>query len=55
MLRVLTDEGARLVAAYEADHLQPPAGVAPADYWWILAEAHSEAFTRRILIPSRPL
>lgn len=55
VLRVLTDEGARLVAAYEAGHLQPPAGVAPADYWWTLAKAHSEAFTRRIMIPSGPL
>ncbi len=55
MLRVLTDEGARLIAAYEAGHLQPPAGVAPADYWWSLAEAHSQVFTHRITIPGRPL
>jgi type II secretory pathway pseudopilin PulG len=54
MLRVLTDEGARLLAAYEAGHLQPPAGVTPADYWWTLAEANSVVFTRRIVIPSRP-
>lgn len=55
MIRVLTDEGARLVAAFEAGRLQPPAGVTPADYWWTLAEAHSEVFTRHIVIPSRPL
>jgi len=55
MMRVLTDEGARLIAAFEAGRLQPPAGVTPADYWWTLAEAHSEVFTRHIVIPSRPL
>jgi hypothetical protein len=55
MIRVLTDEGARLIAAYEAGRLQPPAGVAPADYWWTLAEAHSQVFARRIVIPGRAL
>ena len=54
MIRVLTDEGARLLAVYEAGRLQPPVGVTPADYWWILAEAHSEVFTRHIALPSRP-
>ena len=54
MIRVLTDEGARLLAVYEAGRLQPPVGVTPADYWWILAEAHSEVFTRHIVLPSRP-
>ena len=55
MIRVLTDQGARLIAAYEAGRLQPPAGVPPADYWWSLAESHSRVFTRRILIPARVL
>ena len=54
MIRVLTDEGARLIADYEAGRLVPPAGETPADYWWALAEAHSEVFTRRILILARP-
>jgi type II secretory pathway pseudopilin PulG len=54
MLRVLTDEGARQLAAFEAGRLAPPAGVAPADYWWSLAEANSEVFTRRIVILARP-
>lgn len=52
MVRVLTDEGARLTAAYESGSLQPPAGVSADDYWWTLAEAHSLVFTRRITIPS---
>jgi type II secretory pathway pseudopilin PulG len=55
MIRVLTDEGARLIAAFEAGRLQPPAGVAPADYWWTLAEAHSQVFARRIVIPGRAI
>ena len=55
MIRVLDEEGARLLAAYEAGRLQPPAGVTPADYWWVLAETHSEVFTRRIAIGCRPL
>jgi hypothetical protein len=54
MIRVLDDEGARLLAAYEGGRLHPPAGVAAADYWWTLAEAHSQVFTRRIAICSRP-
>jgi type II secretory pathway pseudopilin PulG len=55
MIRVLDDEGARLVEAYEAGRLQAPAGVSAADYWWILATAHSQVVTRRIAIAGRPL
>ena len=55
MIRVLTEEGARIVAAYEAGRLRPPDGVAAADYWWTLAEAHSEVFMRRVSIPGRPI
>jgi hypothetical protein len=55
MIRVLTDEGARLVAAFEAGRLQPPAGVDPGDHWWTLAEAHSQVFTERIAVAGRPL
>jgi Tfp pilus assembly protein PilE len=55
MIRMLDDAGARLLAAYEAGRLQPPIGVTPADYWWMLAETHSQVFTRRIAIASRPL
>jgi type II secretory pathway pseudopilin PulG len=55
MLRVLDDEGARLLASYEAGQLHPPTGISAADYWWTLATAHSQVVTRRILIASRPL
>ena len=54
MFRVLDDEGARLLAAYEAGRLHPPAGVAAGDYWWTLAAAHSQVLTRRIIVASRP-
>lgn len=55
MLRVLDDEGARLLAAYEAGRLRQPSGVSAADYWWGLATAHSQVFIRRVIIESRPL
>ena len=55
MIRVLDDEGGRILAAYEAGDLHPPAGVAAADYWWVLAAAHSRVITRRVAVPSRPL
>ncbi len=54
MIRVLDDEGARQLAAYEAGRLHPPAGVTAADYWWALATAHSQVLTRRIDIAGRP-
>ncbi len=54
MVRVLTEEGARVIGAYEAGRLEPPSGVSAADYWWALAEQHSEVFTRRITLLARP-
>ncbi len=50
MIRVLTDEGATLIAAYEAGRLTPPAGRTNAQYWWDLALAHSQVFTRRVTL-----
>jgi type II secretory pathway component PulJ len=55
MLRVLDDEGARLLSAYEAGRLRPSSGISAPDYWWALATAHSQVFTRRVIIESRPL
>ncbi len=55
MIRVLTEEGARVIGAYESGRLTPPSGVSTADYWWALAEQHSEVFTRRITLLARPL
>ncbi|MDD2765678.1 MAG: hypothetical protein PHE83_17080 [Opitutaceae bacterium] len=52
MLRVLTEEGARTIAACESGRLQPPGGVAAGDYWWTLAEANSYVFTARIFLQS---
>lgn len=46
MIPALADEGTRLVTAYETGHLQLPAGEAPAEYGWSLAEGHAQAFTR---------
>jgi Tfp pilus assembly protein PilW len=55
MIRVLTDEGATLIASYETGRLTPPAGRTNAQYWWDLALAHSQVFTRRIIIRTQPL
>lgn len=46
MLRVLTDEGARQIAALEA-------GQVTGD-WWAIATANSRVFTRRILLEVNP-
>jgi hypothetical protein len=55
MLRVLDDEGARLLGAYEAGRLRQPAGISAADDWWAVALPHSQVFTRRVIVRSRPL
>jgi type II secretory pathway pseudopilin PulG len=54
MVRVLTDEGARLIAGYEANpqRVTAAAGRTPQQYWWDLALAHSQVFTRRIVLPT---
>ncbi len=60
MIRVLTDEGARLIAAFESgDSIAPSATGTPTQtendtYWWTLAEAHSIVYTDRIPIVARP-
>lgn len=55
MVRVLTDDGANLIAGYEA---APQRFVARADrsaqqYWWDLALANSQVFTRRIIVNTK--
>jgi prepilin-type N-terminal cleavage/methylation domain-containing protein len=60
MLRILTDEGASLIANIERN--QTPALVAPLKYqsnaaawWWGVAMENSRVFTRRIVINAKPL
>jgi len=62
MIRVLTEEGSRLIAAYEnGDSVAPTqSGAAPTQaekdaYWWTLAEQHSVVYTDTIPLPARPL
>jgi prepilin-type N-terminal cleavage/methylation domain-containing protein len=57
MVRILTDEGARLIGTFEQANspLLLPAGVNAQQYWWQLATAHSQVFTRRIVLPTQPL
>jgi prepilin-type N-terminal cleavage/methylation domain-containing protein len=52
MIRVLTDEGARQIAALEADSVylgaRPALYASDAAWWWGIAEAHSQVLTRRV-------
>ncbi|HWA10919.1 MAG TPA: hypothetical protein VG838_15875 [Opitutaceae bacterium] len=54
MVRILTDEGARQIAALESPSSQlgarPAAYATDAEWWWSLADANSDVFTRRILL-----
>ena len=57
MVRILTDEGARLLAGYEASPQRVTAatGRTAQQYWWDLAVANSQVFTRRIVLNTKPL
>lgn len=57
MIRVLTDEGARMIAGFEAAPQRVTAAVGRTNqqYWWDLALAHSQVFTRRIVLNGRTL
>jgi hypothetical protein len=57
LVRILSDEGGRLIADLEAGRLgtTPPNGVTAAAWWWQLALAHSHVFTRRIVLIAEPL
>jgi hypothetical protein len=46
MVRVLTEEGVRLLRNYE----NPPAGYVRSGTWWDIAERNSHVFTRRIVL-----
>lgn len=45
-VRILTSEGVRLITALENGDIDGD--------WWQIAEQHSQVFTRRVSIPSRP-
>ena len=55
MIRVLTDEGAAQIAALETGRLTLPAGRSAAQYWWDIAVAKSQVFTRRVVLRAQPL
>jgi hypothetical protein len=55
VLRLLTDEGQRLLAAWEAGAVARPSGVSSDDaQWWTLALAHSRIFTRHVHLRADP-
>ena len=60
MIRILTDEGAALIA--EMERVQTPALTIPAKYnnnaqewWWGVAQENSRVYTRRIVLNAKPL
>jgi prepilin-type N-terminal cleavage/methylation domain-containing protein len=60
MVRILTDEGAALIATMES--VQNPALLVPAKYnnnaqewWWGVARENSRVYTRRIVLNAQPL
>lgn len=60
MVRILTDEGAARIA--ELERVQTPALAVPQKYngnvqqwWWGVAEENSRVYTRRIVVPTKPL
>jgi hypothetical protein len=53
MVRILTPEGQRLLAAFEGDTnnlTNIPDGLSADAYWWQIVEAHSRVYSRRVEI-----
>ena len=52
MVRILTTEGASVIALFEEGKLPVPSSFEgdSEDYWWELAEANSDVFVRRIKV-----
>ena len=59
MIRVLTDEGATLIQNIEQNSLlaasRPAQYGSNAEWWWAIADAHAQVFTRRIVLNAKPL
>ena len=59
LIRVLTDEGAQLIANMEkappVPATRPPQYATNAAWWWAVADAYSQVFTRRIVLHAKPL
>jgi Flp pilus assembly pilin Flp len=54
-LRILDDEGARLISLIESGKLLPPNGVTNGNFWWQTAEQHSQVYTRRVELLASPM
>ena len=52
MVRILTSEGASVIALFEEGKLPVPSSFTgnAEDYWWELAEENSDVFVRRIKV-----
>ena len=50
MIRILTREGAKILSNYELGVTPNTSGLSHNEYWWQIAEEHSDVFVRRIKI-----
>lgn len=53
-VRVLSDEGARRIEAIEQGRAPVPPQYTDQEYWWLVAEQHSEVYTERVPLTARP-
>lgn len=53
MIRVLSDEGATLLHAFETGRIELPTGVSAEAAWWSIVEAHSRVYVRSIEVKAR--
>lgn len=56
MLRVLTEEGAKMIESIEAGNgsIVRPLGITDAEWWWTVVEANSRLYVRRIQVRGGP-
>lgn len=54
-VRLLTEEGARVIEAFERGRTQVPAGSNEAETWWSLARRHSSVFCRPVFMHGQAL
>jgi hypothetical protein len=52
-LRLLTEEGARVIEAFERGRVRGAPGESESETWWALARRHSTVFTRTVFLHGR--
>jgi len=54
-VRILDEEGARLINGIETGQMPVPITTTPQGFWWQTAEQHSQVYTRRIELLASPM